>query len=68
MVTAGIIDIDQDGRRYVLPKHRIATLTDPAEIAVHCPIIPMFCKVEEELYNCFQLDGPTGNVMVNRMM
>ena len=58
MVTAGIVDID--GQRFSLPKHRIAALTDPEELSVGFPAIPMMYAVEEELYNCFQIDGPMG--------
>ena len=58
MVTSGIVDID--GHQYSLPKHRIAALTNPEEYSVDCSGIPMMYAVEEELYNCFQIDGPMG--------
>ena len=62
MVTSGIVDLDESGKKFFLPRHRIPAFAATDGMARCASLIPIFSAVEEDLYNCFQNEGPGGTV------
>ena len=69
VVTAGIVDLDSSGDKFLLPAHRIPYLTrngSKNKSVVWCKMVTnlttnAFYKVKD----CFPRDGPAGNVIIS---
>jgi hypothetical protein len=57
MVAAEIALMTEDNRYYI--PHEV--LPDIDSLAIFSTLLPATAKRIDDLYNCFQLDGPTGN-------
>ena len=57
MVAAEIVLMTEDNRYYI--PHEV--LPDIDSLAMFSTLLPATAKRIDDLYNCFQLDGPTGN-------
>ena len=60
MVTSGVVAVDDESRRFVLPPEHAAFLTRPAaadNLAVFAQYIPLLGNVEDDIIQCFQHGG-----------
>jgi 2-polyprenyl-3-methyl-5-hydroxy-6-metoxy-1,4-benzoquinol methylase len=60
MVTSGVIDVDEQSSRYVLPPEHAAYLTRSAganNLAVFAQYVPLLASVEDEIVECFKNGG-----------
>ena len=60
MVTSGVVTVDDESRRFVLPPEHAAYLTRPAaadNLAVFAQYIPLLGNVEDDIIQCFQHGG-----------
>ena len=62
MVAAEIVLMTEDNRYYI--PHEV--LPDIDSLAIFSTLLPATAKRIDDLYNCFQLDGPTGNYYKNK--
>ena len=68
MVVSRIVDIDGDTKKYLLPRHRRATLCiapPGGYLGIQCWAIPMNGAVLDTLMECFKMDGPRGKALLN---
>ena len=60
MVTSGVLTVDDESRRYLLPPEHAAYLTRPAaadNFAVFAQYIPLLGNVEDDIIHCFRHGG-----------
>jgi ubiquinone/menaquinone biosynthesis C-methylase UbiE len=60
MVTGGVIEVDSEGNRFVLPGEHAAFVTRPAgadNLAVFAQYIPLLGSVEDDILACFRNGG-----------
>ena len=59
MVTANIIKISEDGKRYLLPED-LRPVYCSSLAAIHTGLVPMAGMLFQNVMNCFKNDGPDG--------
>jgi ubiquinone/menaquinone biosynthesis C-methylase UbiE len=60
MVTGRVVDVDDNGQRFLLPPEHAAFLTRPAgadNLAVFAQYIPLLGSVEDDIVECFKKGG-----------
>ena len=61
MVVSDIIETDDSGSRYSLPRSHVEGLTgDKALAKTLAPVLPYLALPHENLKRCFRNDGPLG--------
>ena len=63
MSTGDIVELDESGEKYFIPAHRHEVLTDPSQLAVLSWALPIIAGAEDDVYKCFQKDGPRGEMI-----
>ncbi len=69
MVVSGVLEIDDSGDRYFLPRSHVEGLTsDRAWAKTLAPVLPYVALPHEDLQRCFRNDGPSGTRMHRSFM
>lgn len=63
MACGGMIEVDESGERFWMPKERKSILAGSNSPLVEFQFLPIFGKVYEDIVNVFQPDGPLGKLV-----